>query len=245
MKNRKQLPCFGYLKDHVVDIASLASYLDDHSILDIQQYNDIRLSADSDMKTYISINEDCYNNFFKDADEPGLESLKFRQIALTKFDTTKALQNNNTSPDTFFNRLKRRDPNHKNYIPHADELNYGERNELVAGELAKVLDLFKSQLTRARLTYIAAGHDIKPHVDHDPSYVTRYHIPIITHPGVIMHMERQGKQYSMHMPADGRIYFFNTGVKHWVTNQAPIDRLHLIIDVHGQSELESLVSLDE
>jgi hypothetical protein len=245
MKNRKQLPCFGYLRDLHVDIVALTNYLKDNGLLETERYNDIRFSADSDMKTYISISEHSYNNFFKDDDEGGLESLKFRQLMLTHFDQSKVTSNDAISPATFFSRFRRRDPSKKNYMPHADELNYGIRNELVKGELEKVMNLFTSQITRARLTYLATGHDIKPHVDYDPSYVTRYHIPIITHPGVVMHMERQGKEYAMHMPADGKIYFFNTGLKHWVTNDSPIDRLHLIIDVHGQSELESLVNLDE
>lgn len=245
MKNRKQLPCFGYLKDYQVDMNALINYLKNNGILDIERYNDIRASADSDMKTYISISEHSYNNFFKDEHEGDLESLKFRQLMLTKFDQSKVTGNEDTSPATFFSRFRRRDPNKKNYMPHADELNYGIRNELVKGELENVMNLFKSQITRARLTYLMAGHNIKPHVDYDPSYVTRYHIPIITHPDVVMHMERKGKEHSMHMPADGKIYFFNTGMKHWVTNDSPIDRLHMIIDVHGQVELENLVSLDE
>ncbi|NBR25862.1 MAG: hypothetical protein EBU08_19200, partial [Micrococcales bacterium] len=89
------------------------------------------------------------------------------------------------------------------------------------------------------------NHDLKPHIDYDPSYIVRYHIPIITNPGVTMYMNRSGKVYSRHLPADGKIYFFNTGIQHWVINNSDLDRVHLIIDVHGQDELSNLVSLDE
>jgi aspartyl/asparaginyl beta-hydroxylase (cupin superfamily) len=60
-----------------------------------------------------------------------------------------------------------------------------------------------------------------------------------------MYMNRNGQIYKKHLPADGRVYFFNTGIKHWVENNSDQDRVHLIIDVHGQDELEHLVSLDE
>ena len=245
MKNRKQLPCFGYLKDRQVDIVALTTYLLDNGLLEVDRYNDIRASANTTMKNYISISEHTYNHYFKGQDEDGLESLKFRQLMLTEFDQSKATGSDDVEPVMFFSRFRRRDPDKKGYNPHADELNYGKRNELCVGEIAKTMDLFESQITRARLTYLVAGHDIKPHVDYDPSYTTRYHIPIITHPDVLMHMERKGQHYCMHMPANGNIYFFNTGIKHWVTNNSPIDRLHLVIDVHGQSELEGLISLDE
>ena len=55
--------------------------------------------------------------------------------------------------------------------------------------------------------YIAGNHDLKPHVDYDPSYISRYHIPIITNPKVTMYMKRNSKTLAYHMPADGRIYF--------------------------------------
>jgi aspartyl/asparaginyl beta-hydroxylase (cupin superfamily) len=58
-------------------------------------------------------------------------------------------------------------------------------------------------------------------------------------------MERNGQIYKRHLPVDGRVYFFNTGIKHRVTNDSDQDRVHLIIDVHGQDELEHLISLDE
>jgi aspartyl/asparaginyl beta-hydroxylase (cupin superfamily) len=130
-------------------------------------------------------------------------------------------------------------------MPEADELNYGVRTELVTGEIEKILDMFTSKITRVRLAYIAGNHDLKPHIDYDPSYIVRYHIPIITNPGVTMYMNRSGKVYSRHLPADGKIYFFNTGIQHWVINNSDLDRVHLIIDVHGQDELSNLVSLDE
>ena len=55
-----------------------------------------------------------------------------------------------------------------------------------------------------------------------------------------MFIQKQKIINEFHMPADGRIYFFNQGLKHWVKNYSNHPRLHLIIDVHGQNELTFL-----
>jgi hypothetical protein len=40
------------------------------------------------------------------------------------------------------------------------------------------------------------------------------------------------------MPADGSIYFFNSGMVHWVSNNGTEPRLHLIVDTNGQEDLD-------
>ena len=64
------------------------------------------------------------------------------------------------------------------------------------------------------------GFTIKPHVDYDPSYITRYHIPIITNDQVLFGGKVKDKITEYIMPADGSIYFFNSGILHWVGNHA-------------------------
>lgn len=245
MKTRKQLPCFGYIENQLIDIDALKIYLNDSGLLDINSYNDVKYSSASDLQEFISLSQSCYDNHFKANVEPSLESSVFRQIALTKLDRSKVRTNEDRSPTSFFDRFRRINPKNPRYTAYIDELNYGIRSELVQGEIEKIFDIFSSKITRARLTFLSSGHEITAHVDYDPSYVTRYHIPIITHPDVVMHIQRQNREYRLHMPADGRIFFFNAGLKHRVTNRSPIDRLHMIIDVHGQVELENLKSLDD
>ena len=55
-------------------------------------------------------------------------------------------------------------------------------------------------------------------------------------------MERSGKIVKKHFPADGRVYFLNTGLKHWAENNSNEGRIHLIVDTKNQ---EDLVSLEE
>lgn len=245
MKTRKQLPCFGYLDNMNIDMQALLEHLQVNGLLDYDRYNDINLKAQSTMRDFVIANEYCHSNFFKEEDHEVMNSDKFRHLMLTKFDESKRREGVDFKFTSVYERQRRLDPSNPNYMPEADELNYGVRTELVTGEIEKILNMFTSKVTRVRLAYIAGNHDLKPHIDYDPSYIVRYHIPIVTNPGVTMYMDRNGKQYARHLPADGRVYFFNTGIRHWVINDSELARVHLIIDVHGQDELEHLVSLDE
>lgn len=243
MRRRKQLPAFGFLSNMRIDIPSLIDYLGQQDLLNWNRYLDVKASTDGAFTGFIKANQWTLDNFFKESQAPSLESEKFRQIQLTEFDRSKSRGPVAVKSTTMIERVKRQRPNDPRYVPEADDLNYGARTELVQGEIAKVFDLFSSRITRARLAYLAAGHEIKPHFDYDPSYVCRFHIPILTDPDVKMFVERQGHIHEQHLPADGRVYFFNAGFKHWVKNQSQRDRVHLIIDVHGQQELEQLVAL--
>jgi Aspartyl/Asparaginyl beta-hydroxylase len=245
MKNRKQLPCWGYLKDWQIDMPALFEYLKNVNLFNFDSYNDIRTDANGSMKDFVIANEYCHTNFFKEDEANMGNSDKFRHVMLTEFDKSKSRGAVEFKYTNIYERTKRLDPTSPNYLPEADELNYTVRTKYAQGELAKIMDMFTSKVTRTRLAYVAGNHELKAHVDYDPTYICRYHIPIITNPSVKMYMKRNGQTLSYHMPADGRVYFFNTGVLHWVVNKSTEARLHLIIDVHGQSELDNLVSLDE
>jgi hypothetical protein len=244
MKNRKQLPCFGYLNDKRIDIDQVLTHLESQGLLNWDRYSDIKYSANSKHQAFVVANEFCKDNFFKEPDAPMMEGEQYRQLYLTDFDETKAsgkVQLHNTN---IFERTKRLDPADPRYLAEADELNYGVRNNLVAGPLAAILDQFTSKITRVRLAYLSKNFEIAPHVDYDPSYIVRYHIPLITNNKVKMFMQRGDSVIEQHLPADGRVYFFNSGLKHWVRNDSDQSRLHLIVDVHGQQELDALVTIN-
>lgn len=244
MKTRKQLPAFGYLSNISVDIPALITQLQELKLLDWDNYNCCKFStADHNYQGLIAASHITYNQYFKEDSAHTLESEKFRQVQLTEFIGVHSKEPVALDTTSFVQRVRRLDPDHPNYLPEADELNYGRRGPLVVGEIAKIFDKFDSRVTRARFNYLAAGHEIKPHIDYDPSFITRYHIPVITNAAVSMFIERQGQIHQQYLPADGRVYFFNAGFKHWVKNQSDQDRLHLIVDVHGQQELEHLVEL--
>jgi hypothetical protein len=243
MKSRKELPRFGYLAGFTVDVAKVLDQLKTDGLLNWDRYTDIKVSSNSKHKDFVVANEFCKDNFFKEEEAPMMEGENYRQVYLTDFDETKSGGEVKFEFTNIFKRTRRLDPSKSEYLPEADELNYGVRNELVTGELEKILDMFPSKLTRVRLAYLKDHFDIKPHVDYDPSYIVRYHIPLITNTDAKMFMERGTDLAEIHLPADGKVYFFNSGLKHWVKNDGDEGRLHLIIDVHGQQELENLVEL--
>lgn len=243
MKNRKKLPNFGYLSNKTIDIVGLKNHLHLNGLLDPSIYNDIQYSANSKHQDFLVSNEYCKTNFFTENEATLLEGEKYKQLYLTDFDTSKKSNKVQLTKTNIFERTKRLNPNSDRYLPEADELNYGVRNNLVKGVLSNILDMFESKITRVRLAYLKANFSIKPHVDYDPSYIVRYHIPIITNENCKIHVIKNKITYSTNFIADGKIYFLNAGNLHWASNESNLDRLHLIIDVHGQTELDSLIPL--
>lgn len=244
MKNRKQLPPYGYLDNLRIDIEALRSHLQAAGLLDWGNYDHIQLDRATTFRGFVVANEYLLNNMFKGEEEREGNSDLFRQIQLTEFDQSLSHGPVESKPTTFMERVRRQNPRHPSYVPEAAELNYGKRNELVCGEIERIFDLFTSRITRGRLAFMAPGHEIKAHVDYDTTLVCRYHIPVVTNPGVLFYVQRGKTAHEYHMPADGRVYFFNQGLKHWVKNNGDTPRLHLIIDVHGQTEIEHLVPIE-
>jgi len=244
MKNRKQLPAFGYLNNYIINLTYLKEYLNSKGLLDFENYNHIQLDYATKFKGFVIANQYLLNNMFKGQDEPENNSNKFRQIQLTDFDEKLSHGEVEFKETTFMERVRRQNPNHPKYVPEAAELNYGKRNELVSGEIENIFNFFSSKITRGRLAFLAPGHEIRAHVDYDTTLICRYHIPILTNTNVMFYVQRQKTINEYHMPADGRIFFFNQGLKHWVVNNGSTPRLHLIIDVHGQIELDHMIPIE-
>jgi hypothetical protein len=245
LKNRKQLPPFGVLNNFKIDYTRLYEHCVQNNLLDYDIYTDMMLSKTKKFSRLLTTNQHCVNSFVVEDGANSLEGEKYRQLYLTEFDFSKASNSENSSDDTIFSRTKRLNPASPIYSPEADELNYGIRNHLVTGIFREILDFFQSKVTRVRLAYLSPNYSVRPHVDYDPSYITRYHIPIITNEKCNMYVSEKinGVEHvvSSYFPADGRIYFLNSGKRHWATNDSNNPRLHLIIDVHGQEELKHLV----
>jgi len=240
-RNRKQLPNFGVLKDYNVDIEQLIEFCFNNNYFDTQLYNDINVSSNSFMKDFVVANSFSKENFFKDSSEDFLESQRYKQRYLTEIHSSKNLKDiRNDKNTTIFSRTKRLNKDSNKYNPKADEYNYGKRNELVIGEVEKVLNMFKSELARVRFAYLAPNFSLKPHVDYDPSYITRFHIPLVTNKKCLMGVKKKNKDHRVHFPADGRIYFLNAGHIHWAENNSNVNRIHLIVDTKTQEDLQWL-----
>jgi len=239
---RKELPAYGKI-DKSVDIDRLKQYCVDNGYTNYDEFNDIKYSADSKHKAFLVANTFCKDTFFLEEDAASREGEKYKQLYLTdinpdlKVNTEDRLDETHSS---IFIRTRRLDPTSKDYIPEADEHNYTHRNHHVKGVFEEILDMFESQVTRVRLAVIMPGFTIKPHVDYDPSYITRYHIPVFTNDQVIFGGQTKDGKIEYTMPADGSVYFFNSGMVHWVSNNSDVPRLHLIVDTNGQDDLKLL-----
>lgn len=236
MKTRKELPAFIELK-RKVDLDGILQQCVEENLLDYDMFNDIKLSADSHYKNFLVGNSFSKNKFFISEGEQQLEGDLYKQLYLTGFkkDDATVVSLEETTVKT---RLRRLQETSKKYVPELDEHNYGAPTEYYRGVLKKELDLFKSPLTRVRLAVLMPGMTIKRHRDYDPSYICRYHIPLITNEGVEFGMSVDGEDVPFKMKADGSIYFFNSGLPHWVSNNGTEPRLHLIVDTNGQLDLD-------
>lgn len=256
-KNRKELPALGVVKDIKIDIKSLVEYCVDKNLLDVDIYEDIKVAqyplvkgnnipsshfnTNKGMQDFTTVNSYSKENFFKEEDADFLQGDKYKQLYLTEFDSTKRSGNVSSNETNIFQRSKRLNPDHPSYLPEADEYNYGIRNSLVCGEIEKVLDCFKSPLSRVRFANLSPNFKLKPHIDYDPSYITRYHIPLKTNENCLMCVfDKNGNPVKKHFPANGQVYFLNTGLKHWAENNSNENRIHLIVDTKNQEDLYSL-----
>jgi len=232
---RKQLPEFGVVEGLTVDIPSLVTFCREKGYLDPEQYIDGQRNNDTLLKEYWNAHDDKFVNEV-------LAGNQYRQLALSKFNGAQRTEGN-IAPTSTRSRLKRTYKNSNEYVAEADEHNFGELTERVEGPIKDVLDKFKSPFARVRFAMLAPRFKVDPHIDHDPSYVTRYHIPIVTNPDCWMGVERNGKSRKVNFKADGRVYFLNTGFKHWIENNSDQWRVHLIVDTQNQADLETLVAL--
>ena len=238
--NRKQLPIYAKI-NKTVDIVRLQNYCRDNGYVDFGKYSDVKHGNHEGYSAFLEAHAYCKNTFFKEEEAESLQGELYEQLYLTEIDPSKLgtpLAQIEASSSSDLSRTKRRDPSSPYYIPEADEYNYGIRNEHVKDIFKEILDMFESPVCRVRLAVLKPGFTIKPHIDYDPTYIVRYHIPIFTNEDVVVGGKVNEDVIEYHIPADGSVYFFNSGVLHWVSNNGTEPRLHLVVDTNGQDDLQ-------
>ncbi len=109
---------------------------------------------------------------------------------------------------------------------HRFEKNFTERSELIHGPLEKVLNQFKSLITKVRVVELGAGQELHEHFDFPYYENVRVHAAIETNDQVEWWVEDKKFQ----MPSDGNFYWFDTGRAHKVINKGATIRR--ILSVH-------------
>jgi hypothetical protein len=240
MLTRKQLPLYGKIEKSI-DINRLIKYCVEQGYTDYNLFTDVQYGKNDKHGAFLQAHSYSKKNFFTEEAAEQLQGEKYKQLYLTEIKPDKvvsSLEEISATSTTMFSRNKRRLSTSSNYLPEADEHNYGHRNKHVKGVFEEIINQFASPVCRVRLAVLMPGFIIKPHVDYDPSYITRYHIPIITNEQVRFGGKIKERTTEYTMPADGSVYFFNSGHLHWVGNYGTEPRLHLIVDTNGQEDLK-------
>lgn len=234
--DRKKLPPF----------LKLPYQFDMNKILEeFEKFKDLSLYDDLNPSNPDSAYGDFYNSstkldhlkkFINEKEQAIYGSEFYKQLSLTEFD-------GDTAPREFSqdNRLgtyrKSTIIDDEKYNPVLDERRYTKRKDICTGYWNTVLDTFKAPVTRTRFAYMAPDHSIKPHIDYNTTYSIRVHIPIITNKDAVMCVKDKTGVNKIHMPADGSVYFLNTGLTHWAENNGNEGRTHLVISLNGQDDL--------
>lgn len=95
--------------------------------------------------------------------------------------------------------------------------------------IASFLDSLECPKQSVRLLRLTRGSTIREHSDYGLGAANgevRLHIPLITHPDVEFYVSN----HRVHMAA-GEIWYLDLGNPHWVRNNSPVDRIHLVVDV--------------
>jgi hypothetical protein len=159
----------------------------------------------------------------------------YKQLSLTEFDGDRDLPK--ISSNVFESYKASARPDSAAYSPILDERNYTKRKDICTGYWNDILDTFKSPVTRTRFAYLAPNFSIKPHIDYNTTYSIRVHIPIVTNPDSFLCVKMNGEEHRMHCPADGSVYFLNSGLVHWAENNGDEGRIHLVISLNGQEDI--------
>ncbi|MBY4678832.1 aspartyl/asparaginyl beta-hydroxylase domain-containing protein [Marinobacterium arenosum] len=124
-------------------------------------------------------------------------------------------------------------------VSNMDQTRYADTCYLTACDyLPDVLAQLKCPLHSARLMSLAAGEEIKRHTDNALSFkdgCARLHIPMQTHPDVTFTID----DHTVHF-GQGECWYMNANYPHQVSNDSPLDRIHLVVDCTVNAWLSDL-----
>lgn len=129
--------------------------------------------------------------------------------------------------------------------PRWEERAYVKIADWVKGTyIEEVLKTFKGQVSRCNVRVMDPGGKITEHMDYDTTFSVRYHIPLITNDKAwfTIRRSRDDEPEIFRMEADGSTYFLNQGILHAAFNEGDTSRIHLMICVNGQEDLQSALS---
>lgn len=103
--------------------------------------------------------------------------------------------------------------------------------ELAGSEIDAYLKWLPFQVVRTRVMVMAPGRQYSVHKD--PTW--RLHLPLVTNEKAKFIFADEN--FSVHMPADGRLHLVDTRLMHTAVNDGDTDRIHLVSVVVDGSNL--------
>jgi hypothetical protein len=122
------------------------------------------------------------------------------------------------------------------YDPIIDERNYTKLPDGLRGTyIEELLGKFIALPVRARFVKLEPGQEVGKHIDYSPKYALKAHIPVKTNADSYMTFAEDG--IKCHLPI-GEVSIVNTAIMHDAVNFGETERIHLIVSLDGQGDIE-------
>lgn len=216
MKKRHDLPNY-----HKIDMK-----VDTNKLLEVYEKNIQRLVDTDQIINYSGEGNEHSSTEMRACLKPFIAENGYTQIPVTKI--------KDEGRTTYANLRTGRET-------QGDERNYSVIEDWAKDTyLEEVINSF-SEPTRVRFCVVSPGGYISPHIDYNTNYSVRYQIPITTNEWSYVGVQRKNESPEIrHLKADGSVWFMNTGYNHSAWNMGKTDRIHLLVCVNSQKELNSL-----
>lgn len=247
-KNKRNLPLIGKL-NFTIDVQKAVSQLE--SIVEIGKQVDFLKSGKDKASNEHNYNlpkkdgsnfVNNYNEVYKIYAAVGLQSLSDEAIAHAKLNPKKV---DDFSP---FERSRgMRDTGSKYYHSHYDERNYTKPTNYCNNYFEQILNMFNDETCRSGVVCLHPGKFLAPHFDIGPEFVARIQIPLITNRYAVIGVRNpndKNEWYEYHLPADGSVYFINSGWEHYAVNNGSESRYQIRICLNGQASLANMTTVD-
>ena len=123
------------------------------------------------------------------------------------------------------------------------------KNEPVMKPILEILEKLPCTYERVRFMKLVAGKVIGRHSDKidkdiESGKIVRVHIPIRTNEDVIftLYESTKDKVGNEHNLKTGHFYYTDVSKPHAVQNNSNTDRIHLVVDCHGNSVIRSVIA---
>ena len=106
----------------------------------------------------------------------------------------------------------------------------------------ELLDELASPKEVVRILFLPPGGHIKEHYDYHTNFqygLIRLHIPIVTHPDVTFVIDNQRMAWNA-----GELWYGDFSRVHWVKNDSPVLRVHMVIDTQINDFILNLFPAD-